>query len=508
MKVFIAKALSAICMLLLSAPIYSSSYYIAPDQSSDENSGTSEQAPWASFEHALSKMQAGDTLYLMDGVYHQTLDISLSGTHEAPVTIKALNDGKALIDGQGVRETVILRGSPDNKISHLVLEGFVASNSYKHVYRIRNAQHIVLKRLSGSNAVRIDKNNHIFSIAYSTDVLVEDCAAYGTARILFDYYGSQRGTFRRCWGRWKANTYGKVRTGITCYGSGDCLVENCIMTVEPNVAVRVEGIKVNRRDGNPYGSRNRFYGNIAYGFVADGSPGYMIQGNEVMDDNEFINNASIGNSVGFYQRNDRDLRIQNMTIAECLEEGFKQVPYCRNKPAIECEWDVNADIRNTSIVKASTGIEQSDDPIMLPSVCDRADMYSTLSQSWNNLYGLKKGYSGPQAEKGDLALDPGYDTELYGKGAYLIVPDALIGKGEDGEDIGAEILFRYVDSELTNDPLWPWPMEERIFSETGTSVTYERYGGIWKTLPQDLAKLRSSSRRSIALSLEPALLGP
>lgn len=83
---------------------------------------------------------------------------------------------------------------------------------------------------------------------------------------------------------------------------------------------------------------------------------------------------------------------------------------------------------------------------------------------------------------GEKYINPAYDTDTYGKGAYLMIPNALKGQGENGADIGAEILYQYVDGKLTNVPLWPWPMEDRIKAETGYSVTWESGGGIWKTL--------------------------
>jgi hypothetical protein len=36
---------------------------------------------------------------------------------------------------------------------------------------------------------------------------------------------------------------------------------------------------------------------------------------------------------------------------------------------------------------------------------------------------------------------------------------------------GARLTHRYVDGVLTNEPLWPWPMEDRIQAELGISVT-------------------------------------
>ncbi len=44
------------------------------------------------------------------------------------------------------------------------------------------------------------------------------------------------------------------------------------------------------------------------------------------------------------------------------------------------------------------------------------------------------------------------------------------------------ILYKYQNGILTTGELWPWPMEDRIFAETGVSVTWEVNGGLWKTL--------------------------
>jgi hypothetical protein len=365
-----------------------------------------------------------------------------------PVTIRALNDGRAFIDGQGVRETVIIEGTLTDYRHDLVLEGFVSSNSLKHVYKLKLTRRLIMRRLSGENAVNIDGNYSVFQFDRCEDVVVEDCAAYGSGRILFSYYCGLRGTFRRCWGRWKDNRYGKVKTALACYGSGDCIVENCVMTMEPDVEQSVEGIKINRRDGNPYGSRNKIYGNVVYGLTNSSSPGFMTQGNELMDDNEWLNNVSIRNTVGCSQRNDSNLLVNRITIAESIEKGFSQTPYCKSKPAYDCSWRVYTDIQNASFVNAPIGISRNESPIVLQT-----------------------------------RINPQYDINTYGIGAYLIVPPALKGKGRGGDDIGAEVLFRYINGQLTNEPLWPWPMEDRILSETGVSVTFEGQGGIWKTLP-------------------------
>jgi hypothetical protein len=73
----------------------------------------------------------------------------------------------------------------------------------------------------------------------------------------------------------------------------------------------------------------------------------------------------------------------------------------------------------------------------------------------------------------------------------LLSPPNLTGTGENGENMGAEVIYQTVNGVLTDEPLWPWPMEDRIIAESGYSVTYSEqpggssaseFIGLWKTL--------------------------
>jgi hypothetical protein len=56
-------------MLVLTAnTLWATTFYISPS-GSNANSGLS-TAPWKTFEFAIPKLQLGDTLILMDGIYH------------------------------------------------------------------------------------------------------------------------------------------------------------------------------------------------------------------------------------------------------------------------------------------------------------------------------------------------------------------------------------------------------------------------------------------------------
>ena len=67
------------------------------------------------------------------------------GTAVAPITVRAVNDGKAIIDGQGVRKTV------DLQRDWWVIEGVVARNGTDNVFRV-DGNHNVLRRVSAYDA--------------------------------------------------------------------------------------------------------------------------------------------------------------------------------------------------------------------------------------------------------------------------------------------------------------------------------------------------------------------
>jgi hypothetical protein len=52
---------------------------------------------------------------------------------------------------------------------------------------------------------------------------------------------------------------------------------------------------------------------------------------------------------------------------------------------------------------------------------------------------------------------------------------------------GARLTHRYINGELTGDPLWPWPMEGRIQTQLGFSVTDLMTNIIFST--SDLAEI-------------------
>src|SRR5512140_3525018 len=93
-------------------------YYISP-VGSDANTGRDEAHSWRTFDHAFSALSAGDTLLLLDGIYtaaNNGLPFAYrafghrSGAPGSPITIQALHERAACIDGDGSADSFRLYG--------------------------------------------------------------------------------------------------------------------------------------------------------------------------------------------------------------------------------------------------------------------------------------------------------------------------------------------------------------------------------------------------------------
>ncbi|MDR4506275.1 MAG: hypothetical protein MRK01_16000 [Candidatus Scalindua sp.] len=443
-------------------------YYIDPVNGKDSDTGLSQTLAWATFSYAMEQLTAGDTLYLMDGTFTESLKVTISGIPGNPITFKALNDGQATVDGRNSRIPFSMRGaSTSNHLKYVDVEGIVFRNSSNNVIDTKYIDHVTFRRVSGYDA-DANLNVVVFSFWASDNILVEDCAAGGTGRKMFSFFNCTFVTSRRCFGLWKSTNLTETE-GINPYGASDCLQENCIHMDDPAGDKNVKNGILIVDNGGVGGSRNRVYGCIS----RDANANYMISSQKsiLMTGNEFKNNVSLNaDNFGIQQRAGNNCKMMNFTIVNAAKNAVKVNAQLFGDSGI-----LYGDMRNSSLISSGgTGI----------NVVNSIEVKGFV-HSYNNLYGMTNNYSGTSAGTGEISVNPNYDTETYGDGAYLMVPIPLKGRGENGADIGAEVLYQYIDGTLYRDDqhrLWPWPMEDRIFAETGISVTWKAKGGLWKTL--------------------------
>ncbi|MFO7955641.1 MAG: chondroitinase-B domain-containing protein [Candidatus Brocadiia bacterium] len=397
-------------LILLAAMATSASgatYYMSPD-GDDGASGVSEAAPWGTFGHAFDTMEPGDTLLLMDGVYRQTLGPKRSGEPGKPITIRALNDGMATIDGEFERVPVWIDRD------WITVEGIVARNSRRTVYSIMKGSHNVLRRCTGYNA-NPDKNAHVFGVTYpeAQHNLLEDCAASGTGRKMFMFFLSKHNTMRRCfanWQRWDGREHPRLPwpngANLQFYGANHCTMENCI-GVGRIPAWWSVSMFAQANTKSCIG--NRILGTIALnaGTNEDGGP---RQWGERPDPCE-------GNVVHQGYRAP-GLLLVTSAGRPCRDNVFRD---CFASGNIGSGLVVNGPVENC--------------------VVDHVTLRGNGGQN--------------------LRIDDEADVKVTNCNVE--------GTEHTGE--GARLTHRYVDGELTDEPLWPWPMEERIQREMGISVT-------------------------------------
>lgn len=73
-------------------------YYVDPGRGDDANDGSIAR-PWRTMQHGVRRLEPGDTLYLREGVYHEKVYLTRSGTAEAPIVIAAYPGELPVLDG-------------------------------------------------------------------------------------------------------------------------------------------------------------------------------------------------------------------------------------------------------------------------------------------------------------------------------------------------------------------------------------------------------------------------
>ncbi len=122
----------------------SNTYYVATD-GDDSNPGSAD-APFLTFSKAVSVLQAGDVLQVMDGTYNETLTVSVSGTQDAPITITSRS---AVLNLKGAKSNgIVVNGSYVN------VSGFEVSGATEFGIIVSGANVIIENNVVHDNVTR------------------------------------------------------------------------------------------------------------------------------------------------------------------------------------------------------------------------------------------------------------------------------------------------------------------------------------------------------------------
>jgi hypothetical protein len=359
----------------------------------------------------------GYTLCLNDGEYRGSSSMinpprGLSGKADLPITVRALNDGKATINGQDQNVPVRLQNN-----NYFVLEGFNAHNSASSVVTISNADHNIVRRVAGWDAA--DKNANIFAVNHADHNLLEDVAGWGVARKIFSSsQGGNSTTIRRAWGRWEgSHVVGPKMTYDLAYNNYDLLAENIIGTWNGERMT-------DSYDLRDYGGRTwqgRGQGHYSEGKVDQPYGIFSVGGFSNGDKNP---RTRLLGSIAYVQSQDRFQPDQAI--------------YITTLDAIQLS-DIVAYLPGSHADKAAFRLDGVKNGVAANLVA-------------NALTGI----SGAGAK-----ISPQWQTsQIFNGRGRESVPSIF------ADSKGANLCHRYRDGTLTDEPLWPWPMNDRILKAT------------------------------------------
>ena len=361
---------------------------------------------------------AGSTLCLLDGQYTGSSSMinppqNLSGTSSAPITVRALNDGKVTINGQGTYQPVRLGYN-----NYFVIEGINARSSVASVVSISNSSNNIVRRVAAWDAA--DGNHTIFGIHYGKYNLLEDVAGWGIARKIYESsQGGDYTTIRRAWGRWEgSHVVGPKMTYTMAYNNFNMIIENAIGTWSG------ERMKQTYTLLDYYG--NPWTGNGAgtYTDYRVDQP-YGIFGNDGFTSTDKNARSKLLGSIAYVRASDRFAPAQTVFITK---------------------------IDSFQVGSSVAYIEPGSQTSKLPYALYNLQTSTGTNLVANNLTGIggAASYFGSEWKKSAIV-----------QGASTTAVASVFSSTS-----GANVCYRYQNGTVTNEPLWPWPMNQRIIDAT------------------------------------------
>lgn len=433
----LAPAFLLLCMLFATLRSNAATYYVSPTGSNLRGDGSANK-PWQTISHATGKMTAGDVLILKDGVYSNSkLENAISppsGTPEHYTVVKAENDWKAIIDGQGFRAFSSYPVHIRNK-SYIQVEGIKIRNGTSDVaVEIAHSSYIKILRTSIKSGVSAEAT---YGIAISIGgachhILVEDTWITGSMANGVMIFGADTGgpnkvILRRVVVRWDYMNTNQPLAGFTVNGqteqpnTRDILLQNDI-----SLDFNDHGRASNPQDAfssDRIWQNIQYYGNIALNlgppWLGFAGAGYGGSGNK-----SYANDVAWGVNTAF--RASGSTPSFSQAIAGNSAVGF--VAY------------------GDGTYKNSLFINNAN-----PNVGGSAS-YNDFSSS-----GI---------------VPPGTGNRTNDPKLQFLVRTTDTGTGESGAKRGATIEKRYGISgtlwdepgfdQLSSESLWPWPFEDQI----------------------------------------------
>jgi parallel beta-helix repeat protein len=442
-----------LCLVLSSALSAQATTYYIDDAGSDAAAGTSTGTAWLTWAHAFTNTACGDTLIVMDGTFTNTSPVLTKAcTVGNPYTIRAENQRQARIaDTNGGTAFSVLN------CTYCVIDGLrVSSANYQanpngYNIEVRNGHHNhVLNTLVQTNNKY--GNNHMLGFVDSPNGLVEGNELYDYTRHGIFIHDSDNSVVRRnyCHSRGAVTPVGGFNYPSTDGDSCVAIYPSENITVENNISDGPMG-KAYTMQADPVTANNNYYGNIALNPKIGMSLDVRRAGAANMPTNTYIKDmvivgANFG-SVGGESL--RSVGAKNTQCVNCSVIGsganntvaFSARDFTNFGDGLDSFFVTNSLAYNNA---SATGFNVN---------ISGTTAVNTWTLNYNSSFGNLDDYN-PNPDNANITNEIASNPTLGD--CFLWLPDAspLKGAGLGGADVGATILYRYVDGILTTTPLW------------------------------------------------------
>ncbi|MHC4712243.1 MAG: putative Ig domain-containing protein [Planctomycetota bacterium] len=288
------KALTVIAAVALMAGAASAAtYYVATD-GNDETGDGSSGSPWATLQHAVETISAGDTILVKPGTY-AGCRIELSGTAANPKTLAAETAGTVLLNSlssearhSGVLEVENYSAS----VSYWVIEGFECdgvSGSYRPI-DVRNSETQMNSHITIRNCVAHDGVSTGIFNAFTNYALIEDCTSYDNGEHGFYVNNSADNGVLRGNTSYTNTSNGIHMNGESMGGDGIMsywLLEDNVCYNNPNTGINCDGV-----------TDSTYRNNLIYEYKGKGFSFYGIDGAVTSKNDRVLNNTVLSESTG------------------------------------------------------------------------------------------------------------------------------------------------------------------------------------------------------------------
>jgi len=437
-----------VTFLVLASEAIATTFYISP-QGADSRSGASESDAWATFTHALPQLNPGDTLMLANGRYEALTTGLLNadcssgikrGTATEPILVRASSERQAWLVSDGSTSALRSFGCAFWHFEGLrVSSGDARSPSNWYPVSIESSEGIELRRLLVTHSNRF-VNSHLIDVLKSQSILIEESEFYWFSRAAVSFSFVDGGVIRRSYAN--SRGYTDIDGGYGCCDSsrGDVGFEiwNAASSVYIDNSVsegQVRGFEVSSFDGI---SKVQISGSISLG---------DFEGARVLTT---AMSSVAASSIAFEQFLAARPREAGLAFHSTKEGRCTHCSILGGVPGLQVGLAADR-ATGTTGTDYSTSITDT----LVTNVSGGPGMSVTEQSQWDavsvNAFNTHGGFAPwPGNYSGANEIDP----MLGSCTAYIPKTSSMHGRGSDGGDIGANVLYRYQNGVQTCESLW------------------------------------------------------